>query len=245
MTDNGGTRTEKNNPRVERQSRLGKPRVNYSLGPYNKHNDKEQWIRITEGCPNQCPYCYEPKVMKVFGVPEIIRNNVKIMDMNLIWKPDAWDLLFNLPTKLNGKKVTYELVCGIDYRFLRPELADVLKKRNFVKPRIAWDWEYKEQVRIKKAIDMLIKAGYKSKDIMIFMICNWKIPYDVNCKKLDLCKIWNVKAADCWFDNQTSPNIQPIHWKPEEIKSFRKKVRLHNQLVNFGVDPNETKQPSS
>lgn len=32
---------------------LNKP---YSYGPYNKFNENEQWIRITEGCPlmNEC-----------------------------------------------------------------------------------------------------------------------------------------------------------------------------------------------
>ena len=54
---------------------------------------------------------------------------------------------------------------------------------------------------------------------------------------MDLCKVWNVKIADCWFDNQLSPNIKPIYWTQEQIKEFRKKVRKHNQLVNFGIDP--------
>ena len=44
--------------------------VKYNYGSYNKCNDTEQWIRITEGCPNQCPYCYEPEEMKFFGGPQ-------------------------------------------------------------------------------------------------------------------------------------------------------------------------------
>ncbi|MCK5023291.1 MAG: hypothetical protein KAS04_03905, partial [Candidatus Aenigmarchaeota archaeon] len=72
---------------------------------------------------------------------------------------------------------------------------------------------------------------------MIFMICNWKIPFKENCQKLDLCKVWNVQVSDCCFDNQVFPNVIPIHWKTEELKEFRKKCRKHNQLVNFGIDP--------
>ena len=34
------------------QKRLSKPEIKYSYGPYNKYNDNEQWIRITEGCPH-------------------------------------------------------------------------------------------------------------------------------------------------------------------------------------------------
>ncbi|KKL06677.1 hypothetical protein LCGC14_2593620, partial [marine sediment metagenome] len=61
--------------------------------------------------------------------------------------------------------------------------------------------------------------------------------YKDNLRKMDLCKIWNFKVADCWFDNQLSPNIKPLHWKKEQIEDFRSKVRKHNQLINFRIDP--------
>lgn len=213
--------------------------VNYSYGPYNKVNDNEQWIRLTEGCPHNCPYCYEPKEIKIFDIPEIVRNKVKIMDMNLLCKGDfAENIIFELGRKkANGKVIKYELICGIDYRFLSSGIANALYYNRFVNIRIAWDWWYKDQFEIKKAIDLLLKSGYKPKDIMIFMVCNWKIPYIENCKKLDLCKVWNVQVSDCYFDNQVSPNIKPIHWEARGIKAFRKSVRKHNQLVNFKVDP--------
>lgn len=229
---------KENNRTFERQTRLGKPRVNYSYGVYNKFNDKEQWIRITEGCPNQCPYCYEPRKYKIFEIPEIVRNKVKIMDMNLICKPEALQIIKELGLKrVNKKVIRYELICGIDYRFLTEEIVKELWFSRFENIRIAWDWELKEQYKIKDAIKMFTGIGWNSKLLTIFMICNWKIPYSENLRKLDLCKVWNVKVADCWFDNQTSPNIQPIHWSDNQIKMFRKKVRKHNQLVNFGVDP--------
>lgn len=220
-----------------KQTRLAKQEVKYSYGPYNKSNDQEQWIRLTEGCPNQCEYCYEPKKIKLFEFPEIVRNKVKIMDMNLLCKETAIDIIKYLGTqRVNNKVVYYELTCGVDYRFLTQEIAHELKLNRFKKIRIAWDYEYKLQVKIKNAIKMLTKAGYKSEDIMIFMICNWKISFQECMKKLELCKYWNVKVADCYYNNQTSPNIIPGDWKSEEIKTFRRKVRFHNQLVNFKID---------
>ena len=95
----------------------------------------------------------------------------------------------------------------------------------------------KDQYKIAKAVNMLMKAGYTHKDITVFMICNWKIPQEDCLKKMDLCKVWRVKVSDCYFDNQLSPNIKPIHWTAQEIKDFRKRVRKHNQLVVFGIDP--------
>jgi len=215
-----------------------KPKVKYSYGPYNKFDEKEQWIRITEGCPNNCPFCYEPQELKIFDIPEIVRNKVKIMDMNLLCKPEAKEILKALGSKLaNDKVVYYELTCGVDFRFLSQELANILKENRFKNIRIAWDFGFNLQKDIKKAIEKLLTAGYISKDITIFIICNWKIPYSENLKKLDLCKVWRVKVADCYYDGQTSPNIIPIHWKESEISDFRRKVRKHNQLVNFGIDP--------
>lgn len=55
----------------------------YARGSYNKCNETEQWIRISEGCPNNCEFCRETKECGkepiYFEIPEIIRNKVKIL----------------------------------------------------------------------------------------------------------------------------------------------------------------------
>lgn len=210
----------------------------YNYGAYNKVNEVEQWIRITEGCPHNHPYCYEPQEIKIFGIPEIVRNKVKIMDMNLLCKPEALKIIQGLgEKKVNKKVVYYELICGIDFRFLTQEIADALKNSRFKRIRMAWDLTMKDQYKIKDTVWMMVKARYRPNEVQIFMICNWKIPYKECCRKLDLCKVWNVQVADCYYDNQISPNIIPIHWTQEEIKSFRRECRKHNQLVNFKIDP--------
>ena len=212
--------------------------MKYSYGPYNKVDDSEQWIRITEGCPNGCGYCYEPKEFKVFEIPEISRNKVKIMDMNLLCKPEALEIIKELGRyRVNSKVVQYELICGVDYRFLDQELASALKQARFKNIRLAWDHAFALQKNIKSAIKLLLNAGYDSKTITVFMVCNWKVPIVENFRKMDLCKVWRVKIADCWYDNQLSPHILPIYWAEEEIKLFRRRVRKHNQTVTFGVDP--------
>jgi len=218
-------------------------KVKYNLGSYNRFNDKEQWIRITEGCPHNCPFCYETQQIKIFDVPKIVRTNVKIMDMNLLCKKEALNIINSLP-KAIGKYnniVAYDLICGIDYRFITQEIAYALRKKGFKKIRIAWDWFMKDQYKIKDSINMLLKVGYQPNKIMIFMICNWKIPYEECCNKLDLCKVWNTQVADCYYDDQTFPNVIPINWSDKENKDFRSKCRKHNQLVNFRIDP-EIKQ---
>jgi hypothetical protein len=213
----------------------------YAKGEYNITNICEQWIRLSEGCPNGCLYCrehFENPELKVFDIPEIIRNDVKILDMNLLCHPEALEIIKDLGRrKVDNKVVYYELLCGVDYRFLSQEMAVALKQSRFKNIRLAWDHSFSLQKDIKKACQYLINAGYDTKNIMIFMICNWKVSYEDCLRKLDLCKIWNFQIADCYFDNQLSPNIKPIYWNQVQITDFRSKVRKHNQLINFRIDP--------
>ncbi len=235
--------------RLVKDVRLKKP---YSYGPYNKVRGERQAIRITEGCVNNCPQCYEPTELKIFGIPEIVRNDVLIFDMNPLCKPEMLDYIkFLGKLRVNGKPIRFDFVCGIDYRFLTQELADAIYLNHFCCNvgfdkglhknkivRIAWDGAYSDQKKIKRAIDILVKAGFKRKEIMIFMQCNHtRATFETNCLKLDLCKVWNVKVCDCYFDGQIGSKILPIYWLGSEIKVFRHKVRKHNQLVNFEIDP--------
>ena len=222
--------------RLIKEVTLKKP---YSYGSYNKVRGNRQAIRITEGCVWNCPWCYEPTEIKIFGIPQIVRNEVLIYDMNLLCKPEAVNIIRELgAVRVNGKVVYYELVCGIDYRFLTQEIAYALKENRFKKIRLAWDWHYSDQRKIKNAIEMLSKAGYQRNEIMLFFLCNYRVVnYEESCLKLDLAKVWNVKVCDCYYDGQVFPHVIPIFWTDQENKSFRKKVRKHNQLVNFGIDP--------
>lgn len=234
--------------RLQKDVNLIRP---YSHGPYNKVKGNKQAIRITEGCVWNCPNCKEPTEIKMFGIPNIVKNDVLIFDMNLLCKPQALEIIKVLgKIRVNGRRVKYELVCGCDYRFMTQHIANALFNSNFgyvgfypwncKKKRIirlAWDGPYSEQKKIRKAIDMLLKAGYKQKEIALFMQANYSISYEECCLKLDLCKVWNVKVEDCYFDGQLMPKVIPVYWTAQEIRSFRKKVRKHNQLVNFGIDP--------
>ena len=222
--------------RLQKDVTLKKP---YSYGPYNVVRGKRQRVRWSEGCVWNCPNCYEPTTIKIFGLPELHTNIVEFSDMNPLCKPESLGMIQSLESKrVNGKIIKFEFICGIDYRFLTQEIAEALHKSRFKRIRLAWDGSYSDQKKIKKSIEMFLKAGYQRKEIMVFFLCNYHIVrYEETCLKLDLCKIWNVKVCDCYFDGQIGSKIIPIWWDGTQIKSFRKKVRKHNQLVNFGIDP--------
>lgn len=219
----------------------------YDKPQYNKTVGNTQRIELHRGCPwgEIHEYCYEPNIYEDFVVPEIMRNQVQILDMNPLARKDVVEVIKELGSRrVNGKVVHYEFVCGVDYRFLTQEIADLMKKNRFIRPRIAWDDSFSEQMKIKDAIDKLIKAGYKRNELMLFMIVNWKIPFDECLRKLDLMKVWGVKVCDCCYDGGYRVAV-PVYWSQEEITAIRRVSRKHNQLVLFGIDPQESVNPYS
>ena len=209
-----------------------------------------QKIETHRGCPNACPYCFEPKLSKQFEIPKILSNKVEILDMNFLSQKNALSRLNKLGAmKHNRRMIKYELVCGIDYRFLTPDLANALydnrfgvftpKTGDFIRGiRLAWDWDFKEQYKIHDAIRLLRKAGFQARYITVFMLSNWHIKRDVCERKLDLLKIWNVKVANCIYRSKLfQKNYIPEHWSEKDIEEFKAKCRKHNHLINFRIDP--------
>ena len=194
-------------------------------GCYGKMS--KQLIQFTSGCPNNCEYCYEPKEIKQF-TPDIknLDKDVQILDMNFLANPNHIKILKSLP------KRNYELICGFDFRLLTSEVVELFKKKGFIKLRWAWDYSLGSQRKHQKIWRMLTKAGFRSEDLSIFILVNWKIPYSYCCDKLDLIKVWGVKVNDCCYDGGYKI-AKPIYWTPEQIKQFRKKCRDHNQMIRF------------
>jgi len=140
--------------------------MNYSKGSQNIITDEFQMIRLSEGYCLINALCYEWKEIKdpkLFDLPEIVRNDVRITDMNILSTPDALYRISQFKDlKVNGKVVYPHLICGIDYRFLTSDIAEALKKNRFRDIHFAWDLRYSDQKRIKTAIKLLDIAGYKS-----------------------------------------------------------------------------------
>ncbi len=188
-------------------------------------------IKFTDGCPNQCKYCYEPKQIKTYDPQIPITNElIQILDMNFLCNPRAKIILNRLPN------ANYEFVCGIDYRRLDQEIAFLLNRRGFIKIRWAWDYSFSQQKIHKKVLQMFLKAGYEPQDLSVFIIVNWKIPFIDCVRKLDLLKIWNLKVNDCCYDGGYDL-AKPEHWDIQDIKRFRAMCRKHNQMIIHRLDP--------
>ena len=196
--------------------------------------EKTQTIKITEGCPNACEYCYEPKEIKDLGFLQSDQyNHFKIIDMNFLANPNALKYLRELTP---AKNRIYELICGLDYRLLTPEIAGLLYEKGFIKIRWAWDYTFNDQKKQRKTFLMLKKAGFQPLKMSVFILANWKTSFKDCVKKLDLLKVWGVVVNDCCFDGGYK-NTKSIYWTYEQIKTFRRLCRTHNLMLKFGIDP--------
>ncbi len=215
-----------------------------------------QILHSSRGCFRKCSFCYvwkiEPEFSGVCTIKEMIfKNKVVFYDNNLLYNPCVEELLTELADiRINGRVVHYESQSGFDGRLMikKPRLAALLKKARFQNPRIAWDHRITDAPKIEKQIDILVDAGYKPKEIYVFMLYNWKIPFEEVENKRKLCWDWKVQIADCrfrpytqlfdYFDSRKKQTNESyyIHkkWTDGEIKLFRKNIRRQNICVRMG-----------
>ena len=212
-----------------------------------------QIIQASRGCKRHCPFCgvwqIEPEFVPKESIKnEIVKNKLVFYDNNLLANPYIESILKELAElKLNGRHVYSESQSGFDGRLLTFKLAKLLKEARFINPRIAWDGPFEVWNNIENQINILCKAGYKSKDISIFMIYNWEYTFEEMELKRRKCFEWGVQMADCRnrpltqeFDNyngriEQSSKDYYIHelkgWTDEKVKKFRKNVRRQNICV--------------
>ena len=218
-----------------------------------------QIIHTTRGCIRKCEACGVYDIEPIWSCKksikdEICKKKIIFYDNNLLANKYIENILKELIELKKNKKISYlESQSGFDGRILtnRPYLADMLKEAGFKNPKIAWDGPYEEWPDIKNQIDILINAGYHSKDISIFMLYNYELDYDVLESKRVKCFEWKVQVTDCRFrplDNikddyssykrsQTS-NDYYIHenWTDQAIRKFRRNVRRNNICVRHDID---------
>jgi hypothetical protein len=216
------------------------------------------------GCIRRCKFCgtwrIEPKLTAKDEkqlIQEIIsvgKNKVIFFDNNFFANPHIKKILVKLrKIRVNDKPVIFESQSGFDGRLLEkdPSLAELIKKARFKSPRIAWDHGFEEAKSIKNEIKYLLDVGYSNKDIFVFMIYNFDIPFEKMLKKLNYARKLGVQTIDCRFRplDSTYDNYNPhlkeqtsedyyIHteagWTDSLIRKFRRKVREQNIGLRYG-----------
>ncbi len=220
------------------------------------------------GCPRKCRFCgvWQIEPVRQDKTPEEIvtelkavgKNRVIFFDNNFLANKKIEGFLSELVAiKVNGKPVIFECQSGFDGRLIEkdPGLAVLLKKAHFQNVRIAWDNSPSDYIAIKRQVRHLVKAGYRAKDVSVFMIYNFDIIYKEMMRKLECCKKLGVEIVDCRYrpleavcDNYAPQKYRSgqteddyyIHtiagWTDKKIRRFRRKVRQHNIWVRYAKD---------
>lgn len=220
-----------------------KENIEYHSEFYNKTNETEQWIRLSDGCGRGCWNCYAPKEKLWYPLPNIVRNKVVILDMNFIYAyPNPVETIKKLGSlKVNNRVIYYDFYCGLDFTMLTEDLIFWLKKGRFGRLnnkrmyknglRIAWDRGIIEKDIFIKAMENMLKVGYSKQQIQIFMLCNGKVSFQECVLKLKVLKELRLQIADCWYDNQIRGSVEPVYWTKEECVIFGKLCRAHNIAI--------------
>ena len=271
----GGIYTSLNHDTVEFQEKLRKFNAKAFIG---QDQNAEKCIPLyslignvdfhvmhaTRGCIRKCSFCgtwkiepeFKPKSLEniLQEITSVGKNRIVFYDNNLLAHPQIYELLDSISKlKVNDRSITCESQSGFDGRLLTSEMAKSLKKARFQYPRIAWDGKYSDCSRIKKQIDLLCNAGYTRKDIFVFMIYNFDIPFEEMERKRKKGFEWGVQIVDCRYRPLTQlydrykPNAKAgtqtskdyyIHksadWTDEKIRVFRRNVRKQNIGIRYG-----------
>jgi len=232
---------------------------NYDLLPSSSNHVDFQVIHATRGCSRRCMFCGTWKIEPKFEakgslLPEIIKRKLVFYDNNLLCHPEIESILGELIELRRKRKILWcEAQSGFDGRVLldKPHLGKMIRQAGFRSPRIAWDWAYDERKSIRKQLDILLRAGYSSKEIEVFFLYDWDIPFDEMEKKRIQCYRWGVQIADCRFRpldqtldeynarirGQTNAEYH-IHraagWTDDLVKQYRMNVRRTNICVRHG-----------
>lgn len=219
-----------------------------------------QIVHASRGCARHCAFCgawrIEPRVKYDKSLRDRLRKRrVVFYDNNLLANPHIAGILdelseFRLP---DGRAVVCEAQCGVDTRLLTPDIATGLKRARFRRLRISWDGPYSDWPSVRKAVGVLEDAGYPRRDTYIFTLYNHDIPYAEMREKLEACRRWGVRVADCRYrpldstddGYRAGPKPQDrgeyyIHpgWTDRDVRRFRRAVRHQNIAIMLRLPNN-------
>jgi len=154
-------------------------------------------LRTSVGCPFHCTYCavnkfapnfQQKSAEKVVNEIEYLLN--KYQTKNFVFYDDA--LLYNAENhivkilrKIKEKKLPlcFHTPNGLHPRFFKEEIAGLLYETNFVQPRLSLETSNPEKQKqtgnkvtneeFIRAIKYLQKAGYKTKDIGVYLMIGY------------------------------------------------------------------------
>lgn len=185
------------------------------------------------GCVNHCPYCAVPIMEPATGLIQVksIRHlvapghrKVVLWDNNLLAARNWLDLI----AELKGIGLPVDFNQGLDARRITEEVAEELKGLRIDPVRMAYDVP-SERRALERAIPALVRAGFKLRDIIVYVLYNFRdSPEEFLGRIRDLME-WGVVAYPMRFEplNSLKKNqyIGP-KWTPEQLEMIARARRV-------------------
>lgn len=124
----------------------------------------------TRGCPHKCPFCVVNRKegdFRITGDVEILwdgkAKNVVALDNNVLTSPEHFE---HNAYQARTRKITLDYNQGLDFRFLTPEIADILN--SYSHPELHFAFDHPSYISgVDKAITLLQSKGIKR--------CTWYV----------------------------------------------------------------------
>ena len=217
------------------------------LKTVDKWKDWNKSIVFTSrGCLRKCPFCVVPRVeggmqAQKYSILPLLNpeySEVTIWDNNFLASPYAKVILEEL--RDNGYKADFNQ--GLDARLMTEEFAGLLAD---IKPKtihMAYDWPF-EGPYVKKAIGMMGEAGYRTKDLIFYVLHNFyddmhkkgDTPADFFRRISDLMS-WKASAYPMRYiplDSLTRRGYVSPLWTEEQLEMVAKARRIMGHMGTF------------
>lgn len=131
--------------------------------------------KLTEGCPNHCPWCVVPQkegnIRPYMDIDEIAikgRNNIILMDNNIL---AAGDYAKQQLEKIIAKGYRIDFNQAMDARLVTPEYADLLAKVKWIHGRIRFGCDTTAQIKeCERAMQLINERGFKGEYFLYTMV---------------------------------------------------------------------------
>lgn len=180
----------------------------------------------SRGCINDCPFCAVPKLEPEFKCRKTIKDlicpdhkKIILWDNNMLASPYWKEILLeirslNLPVDFNQ---------GIDTRLMTPEKAKVLASLRTYMIRTAFDRPKQEQ-EVEDGIQMLIQAGVRPRDILVYLLYNFNDTPEDLLHRLQKAMEWGVVSYPMRYQPVKGryalkkDSFVGRHWSPEQLE---------------------------
>ncbi|MCM8799084.1 MAG: radical SAM protein [Candidatus Omnitrophica bacterium] len=162
----------------------------YEIYPHNAYIS----LRTSAGCPFRCSYCgwylLEAKMSQrdpgevcseiIYFHQKLKVRNFAFYDDALLYRPDEHIKIILKKLLGYGVSFNFHTPNGLNACFLDQELAFLLRRTNFIQPRLGLETSSSQRQRIsggkvnqriiRQAVKFLKKAGYSSSEIGIYLL---------------------------------------------------------------------------